>query len=111
ARHDRLGRFVPPSCPRLAATRARIRAGPCRPRRDLPPSASTPAAAGAGTLALTACPGAGRSRRRSARLAAGYAVRARGAGIRRAYRAAFRGFAAWCATLDRGPVPADPELV
>ena len=44
-------------------------------------------------------------------LAAGYAVRARGAGTRRAYRAAFRGFAAWCATLGRNPVPADPELV
>jgi site-specific recombinase XerD len=44
-------------------------------------------------------------------LAAGYAVRARGAGTRRAYRGAWRGFAAWCATLGRQPVPADPELI
>ena len=44
-------------------------------------------------------------------LAAGYAVRARGAGTRRAYRGAWQGFAAWCTTLGRDPLPADPELL
>jgi site-specific recombinase XerD len=44
-------------------------------------------------------------------LAAGYAVRARGAGTQRAYRAAWRGFSAWCATLARASLPADPELI
>src|SRR5215472_7754579 len=41
------------------------------------------------------------------RRAAVYATRARGEGTRRAYRAAWRSFAAWCHTLGREPLAGD----
>ena len=45
------------------------------------------------------------------RRAALYATRARGDGTRRAYRAAWRHFSAWCATLGRSSLPADPDTL
>jgi len=57
--------------------------------------------------------GAGRAdelRALSAR-AAVYATRARGEGTRRAYRSAWRGFEAWCASLGRQPLAGDPETL
>ena len=89
-----------------------------RAARAWPPPApeSAPAHAGLGATslppqALPQLPAPADSLADLPGLAAGYAVRARGAGTRRAYRAAFRGFAAWCATLGREPMPADPELL
>jgi site-specific recombinase XerD len=43
--------------------------------------------------------------------AAVYATRARGDGTRRAYRAAWRGFEAWCQSLGREPLAADPDTI
>ena len=43
--------------------------------------------------------------------AAIYASRARGAGTRRVYRSAWRGYAAWCRTLGREPLSGDPDLL
>ncbi|MFZ6765029.1 hypothetical protein [Pseudoroseomonas sp. WGS1072] len=40
-----------------------------------------------------------------------YATRARGEGSRRAYRSAWRGYAAWCTSLGREPLGADPDTV
>jgi site-specific recombinase XerD len=45
------------------------------------------------------------------RRAAVYATRARGDGTRRAYRAAWRQFEAWCRMLGREPLAADPDTV
>lgn len=45
------------------------------------------------------------------RQAAFYAVRARGAGTRRAYRSAWRQFDAWCQALGRNPLGGDPDTV
>jgi site-specific recombinase XerD len=45
------------------------------------------------------------------RRAAIYATRARGDGTRRAYRSAWRGYEAWCASLGREPLAADPDTV
>ena len=45
------------------------------------------------------------------RRAALYATRARGEGTRRAYRAAWRHFSAWCEGLGRTPLPADPDTL
>ena len=45
------------------------------------------------------------------RRAALYATRARGDGTRRAYRAAWRHFAAWCDNLGRTPLPTDPDTL
>ena len=45
------------------------------------------------------------------RRAAVYATRARGDGTRRAYRAAWRQFDAWCRTLGREPLAADPDTI
>jgi site-specific recombinase XerD len=45
------------------------------------------------------------------RRAAVYATRARGDGTRRAYRAAWRQFEAWCRTLGREPLAADPDTI
>jgi site-specific recombinase XerD len=45
------------------------------------------------------------------RRAAIYATRARGDGTRRAYRSAWRQYAAWCATLAREPLGADPDTI
>jgi site-specific recombinase XerD len=43
--------------------------------------------------------------------AALYATRARGDGTRRAYRSAWRRFEAWCHSLGRQPVDADPDTI
>src|SRR5262245_43095446 len=43
------------------------------------------------------------------RRAALYATRARGDGTRRAYRAAWRQYEAWCLSLGRQPLAADPD--
>jgi hypothetical protein len=43
--------------------------------------------------------------------AAVYATRARGEGTRRAYRSAWRAYAAWCTRLGREPLGADPDTV
>ncbi len=43
--------------------------------------------------------------------AAEYASRARGAGTRRVYRSAWRGFEAWCRSLGREPLAGDPQLL
>ena len=43
--------------------------------------------------------------------AAAYASRARGDGTRRVYRSAWRGYAAWCRSLDREPLGGDPDLL
>src|SRR5690348_2834251 len=43
--------------------------------------------------------------------AAHYAVRARGEGTRRAYRSAWAGFCAWCASLGRQPLAGDPDTI
>jgi integrase len=43
--------------------------------------------------------------------AAVYATRARGEGTRRAYRSAWRAYAAWCQNLGREPLGADPDTV
>jgi site-specific recombinase XerD len=45
------------------------------------------------------------------RRAALYATRARGDGTRRVYRTAWRQFQAWCESLGRTPLPADPDTV
>lgn len=45
------------------------------------------------------------------RRAALYATRARGDGTRRTYRGAWRHFAAWCDSLGRAPLPADPDTL
>ena len=45
------------------------------------------------------------------RRAAHYAVRARGEGTRRAYRSAWAGFCAWCASLGRPPLAGDPDTI
>ena len=45
------------------------------------------------------------------RRAAVYATRARGDGTRRAYRSAWRSFEAWCASLGREPLAADPDTI
>lgn len=45
------------------------------------------------------------------RRAALYATRARGDGTRRAYRSAWSHFVAWCDSLGRTPVPADPDTL
>jgi site-specific recombinase XerD len=46
-----------------------------------------------------------------ARRAAIYATRARGEGTKRAYRSAWAQYAAWCATLGREPLGADPDTI
>src|SRR5690242_19149293 len=43
------------------------------------------------------------------RRAAVYATRARGIGTRRAYRSAWRQYEAWCHSLGREPLGADPD--
>jgi hypothetical protein len=43
--------------------------------------------------------------------AALYATRARGEGTRRAYRAAWSGFARWCASFGRNPLAGDPDTI
>jgi site-specific recombinase XerD len=45
------------------------------------------------------------------RRAAIYATRAKGDGTRRAYRSAWRQYAAWCAGLGRAPLAADPDTI
>jgi site-specific recombinase XerD len=45
------------------------------------------------------------------RRAAVYATRARGIGTRRAYRSAWRSFEAWCHSLGREPLAADPDTI
>src|SRR5271165_3622183 len=45
------------------------------------------------------------------RRAALYATRARGDGTRRAYRSAWRQYEAWCASLGREPLAADPDTI
>jgi site-specific recombinase XerD len=45
------------------------------------------------------------------RRAAVYATRARGEGTRRAYRSAWAQYAAWCASLAREPLAADPDTI
>src|SRR5690242_20524216 len=45
------------------------------------------------------------------RRAAVYATRARGEGTRRAYRAAWRQYESWCASLGREPLAADPDTI
>jgi site-specific recombinase XerD len=45
------------------------------------------------------------------RRAAVYATRAKGDGTRRAYRSAWRHYAAWCAGLGREPLAADPDTI
>ena len=45
------------------------------------------------------------------RRAALYATRARGEGTRRAYRAAWSVFAAWCESLGRNPLAGDPDTI
>jgi site-specific recombinase XerD len=57
--------------------------------------------------------GAGRAAELEAlsRRAAVYATRARGEGTRRAYRSAWRQYAAWCHSLGREPLGADPDTI
>jgi site-specific recombinase XerD len=43
--------------------------------------------------------------------AASYGTRARGEGTRRAYRSAWRAYAAWCTRRGRDPLGADPDTV
>ena len=45
------------------------------------------------------------------RRAAVYATRARGEGTRRAYRSAWRQYEAWCHSLGREPLAADPDTI
>ena len=45
------------------------------------------------------------------RRAAVYATRARGDGTRRAYRSAWRQYEAWCRSLGREPLAADPDTI
>jgi site-specific recombinase XerD len=45
------------------------------------------------------------------RRAAVYATQARGEGTRRAYRAAWRHYAAWCTGLGREPLAAEPDTI
>src|SRR6516162_5661251 len=45
------------------------------------------------------------------RRAALYATRARGDGTRRAYRSAWAQYAAWCGSLAREPLAADPDTI
>jgi site-specific recombinase XerD len=45
------------------------------------------------------------------RRAAVYATRARGDGTRRAYRSAWRQYDAWCRSLGREPLAADPDTI
>ena len=64
-----------------------------------------------GPLELPAVPGQEIDLQALAAQAARYASRARGDGTRRVYRSAWHGFAAWCGSLGRVPLPADPDLV
>ena len=64
-----------------------------------------------GPLELPAVPGREIDLQALAAQAARYASRARGDGTRRVYRSAWHGFAAWCGSLGRAPLPADPDLV
>ena len=62
---------------------------------------------------LTIPDGAGRAGELEdlSRRAAVYATRARGDGTRRAYRSAWRQYEAWCHSLGREPLAADPDTV
>jgi site-specific recombinase XerD len=62
---------------------------------------------------LTVPDGAGRAAELEelSRRAAVYATRARGDGTRRAYRSAWRQYEAWCASLGREPLAADPDTI
>ena len=101
-------------------TRLRRRQAPC-PHRPPPPGATAPRPADGTTLILQttlfgplAVPnGAARAAEieELSRRAAVYATRARGDGTRRVYRAAWRQFDAWCRTLGREPLAADPDTI
>jgi hypothetical protein len=91
------------------------------PQADPPVSAATdpPPAAGPHTLQtgllgpLIVPDGTARAAELEelSRRAAVYATRAKGDGTRRAYRSAWRHYAAWCAGLGRQPLAADPDTI
>lgn len=64
-----------------------------------------------GPLQVAACGVAAEQLQDLSRKAAVYATRARGDGTRRAYRSAWRQFQAWCESLGRRPLPADPDTL
>ena len=90
-------------------------------RRPPLPARPTAAARRGGTLTLqttlfgplTVPDGAARAAELEelSRRAAVYATRARGDGTRRAYRSAWRQFEAWCRSLGREPLAADPDTI
>ncbi len=64
-----------------------------------------------GDLVVPGCLGRGTEMQNLAARTADYASRARGAGTRRVYRSAWRGFEAWCRSLGREPLAGDPQLL
>jgi len=102
--------------PSPAAPPNRAAAGPAAPSG---PSPGSPVPAGSLTLhttllgPLTVPDGAARAAELEelSRRAAVYATRARGDGTRRAYRSAWRQYEAWCHSLGREPLGADPDTV
>lgn len=91
---------------------------PC-PTAQWPAAADGPPASGKLTLEtvlfgpLSVPDGAARAAdiEELSRRAALYATRAKGDGTRRAYRAAWRQYEAWCAGLGREPLAADPDTI
>ena len=108
--------------PSPAAPPTREAAGPAAPSGP-PPGSSIPAGSltQAGSLILqttllgplTVPDGAAHAAELEelSRRAAVYATRARGDGTRRAYRSAWRQYEAWCHSLGREPLAADPDTI
>jgi site-specific recombinase XerD len=98
---------VPPALPPPPANRPR-HADPAAP---LPPGALILHTTLFGPLRVP--DGAGRAAELEdlSRRAAVYATRARGEGTRRAYRSAWRHYEAWCHSLGREPLAADPDTI
>ena len=64
-----------------------------------------------GPLSVPAGAGRAEELEELSRRAAVYATRARGEGTRRAYRSAWRQYEAWCRSLGREPLAADPDTI
>ena len=87
---------------------------PAAPSDPDPPGAGDPVVLQTellGPLTVPAGIAAGAELEDLSRRAALYATRARGEGTRRAYRAAWRHFSAWCDGIGRSPLPAHPDTL
>jgi len=110
--HARFGPPNPSTSPQPAPARPETASGHAT-------ADAAPAADGSVTLhtdllgPLTLADAAGRAAELAelSRRAAVYATRARGDGTRRTYRSAWRHYTAWCASLGRAPLGADPDTI